>query len=102
MARPAKAMPETTKEIKITETEKVSIIFLPFVSDIVSRNKLANVGDQSIPNLIGFLDHLRITFIPRKLHSFIDNLERVHRDDVVELFGESGFVRHADLVAGDR
>ena len=71
-------------------------------SHVVSRNKLANVHNQIIPNFIGFLDHLRITFIPCELHSFIDNLERVHRGDVVKLFNESGLVRHRDLVAGDR
>lgn len=71
------------------------------LSHIVSRNKLANVGDQIIPNVVGFLNHLRITFVPRKLHSLVDNLERVHRGDVVELRGESGGVVHALVVAGD-
>ena len=72
----------------------------PFVSDIVGGNKVANIHNQVIPNLVQFFDELWVTFIPSALHPFIHDLERVHRDKVFELRGEC-VVMHRDLVAGD-
>ena len=71
------------------------------MSHLVSGNELDNITDQVIPNFVQFLDHLGIAFIPCKLHSLVDDPERVHRDEVVELRGESVGV-HALVVAGDR
>ena len=47
----------------------------PFVSDIVGGNKVANVDNQVIPNLVQFFDELWVTFIPSALHPFIHDLE---------------------------
>jgi hypothetical protein len=75
IASPARPMLQIRKETTITEEEKRSSMICPFVSDIVSRNKVANVHNQVIPNLVQFIDELWITFIPSALHPFIHDLE---------------------------
>jgi hypothetical protein len=96
-------MPETTKEIKITEIEKVSIIFLPFVfvSGVSSGNVLDNVGDHRLPNFICLHLEIKVLFGQTPFELCIEHGESMHRDKVVELVSEASGVRHRDLVAGD-